>query len=161
MKNKFLILVLVLGGLSFAEALPTESVLTTDIASKIANNALKQCRADGYNVSVSVINNSGIILTTLRDQNAGPHTVKGSYKKAYTAVSTKTPTSALAQKISENPSLSQMGALSKNFVFLAGGLPIKSGNMIIGAVGVSGAPSGDFDEKCAQIGIKSVEKDLK
>ncbi len=42
-----------------------------------------------------------------------------------------------------------------------GALPIKIGDEVIGAVGVSGAPVGDKDEACAKAGIDKVAEQLK
>ena len=42
----------------------------------------------------------------------------------------------------------------------AGGLPIEVGGSLIGGVGVSGAPSGEVDEECAQAGVDAVLDDL-
>jgi uncharacterized protein GlcG (DUF336 family) len=42
----------------------------------------------------------------------------------------------------------------------AGGLPIEAGGQLLGAVGVSGAPAGETDERCARAGIAKVIDDL-
>lgn len=161
MKYRSLFLGALLGGFSFAQALPVEPILTIEVASKIAQNTLKHCSADGYNVAVTVLDKSGKTLVVLRDQKAGPHTLSGSFKKAFTALTTKTSTAIMAQRVSENKSLEGLIHLNKNLVFLGGGLPIKAGNTIVGGIGVGGAPGGHLDEKCAQVGIDSVAKELK
>jgi len=45
-------------------------------------------------------------------------------------------------------------------IVAAGGLPLTAGGSIIGGVGVSGAPSGEQDEKCAHAGIDAIKFDL-
>ena len=45
-------------------------------------------------------------------------------------------------------------------VMSAGGVPIQVGGSLLGAVGVSGAPSGDTDAECALAGIEAVQTDL-
>lgn len=47
-----------------------------------------------------------------------------------------------------------------DFLLLAGGVPVKVGDQVIGAVGVGGAPGGNFDEACALAGVKSIESEL-
>jgi uncharacterized protein GlcG (DUF336 family) len=47
-----------------------------------------------------------------------------------------------------------------NVVAVGGGVPIKVGNEVIGAVGVSGAPGGEKDEACANAGIAKVAASL-
>ncbi|PAF53047.1 hypothetical protein BKH42_08125 [Helicobacter sp. 13S00482-2] len=160
MNHKFLFLALVFG-VSFAQALPKEPVLSTQVALKIAKNTFDKCKTEGYNISVSVLDKGGNQIAFLKDENAGPHTIEGSYKKAFTALSTKTPSSKFAQKLMKKEIPEGLINLSKDFVFVGGGLPIKVDNTVIGSVGVGGAPSGDIDEKCAMAGIQSVQKELK
>lgn len=142
-------------------AIPQEPVLNTQIALKIAKNTFDKCKGEGYNVSVNVLDKGGNQIAFLKDENAGVHTIEGSYKKAFTALSTKTPSSIFAQKMMKKQIPEGLINLSKDFAFVAGGLPIKSGNIVIGGVGVSGAPDGKIDENCAISGIQSVEKELK
>jgi uncharacterized protein GlcG (DUF336 family) len=50
----------------------------------------------------------------------------------------------------------------KDVIAGQGGLPIKSADEVIGAVGVSGVPNGaDKEEACAQAGIDRVADQLK
>ena len=44
---------------------------------------------------------------------------------------------------------------------LGGGVPVKVGNEVIGAVGVGGAPGGHLDEKCAMDALDKVKDLLK
>lgn len=161
MNSKFLFLASVFAVTTFAQALPKEPVLTTEVALKIAKNTFDKCKGEGYNVSVNVLDKGGNQIAFLKDENAGVHTIEGSYKKAFSALSTKTPSSTFAQKVMKKQIPEGLINLSKNFAFVAGGLPIKSGNIVIGGVGVSGAPDGKIDENCAISGIQSVEKELK
>lgn len=161
MNSKFLILASVFAVTTYAQALPKEPVLNTEVAFKIAKNAFDKCKSEGYNVSVNVLDAGGNQIAFLKNENAGVHTIEGSYKKAFTALSTKTPSSTFAQKVMKKQIPEGLINLSKNFVFVAGGVPIKVGNTVIGGVGVSGAPDGGIDEKCAISAIQSVEKELK
>lgn len=161
MKYGSLFLGVLLVGFGFVQALPMEPVLTIDVASKIAQNTLKKCSIDGYSIAVTVLDKSGKTLVVLRDQKAGPHTLSGSFKKAFTALTTKTSTAVMAKRVDKNKSLEGLIHLNKNLVFLGGGLPIKVGDLIVGGIGVGGAPGGHLDEKCAQVGIDSVAEELK
>lgn len=54
-----------------------------------------------------------------------------------------------------------VGALSlANITTLEGALPIKAGNDVVGSIGVSGAPGGDKDAACAQVGLDKIAKGL-
>ena len=43
---------------------------------------------------------------------------------------------------------------------IGGGIPVNAGGTMVGGIGVSGAPGGEQDHKCAQAGIDSVEESL-
>jgi uncharacterized protein GlcG (DUF336 family) len=43
---------------------------------------------------------------------------------------------------------------------VAGGLLIESGGVLVGGIGVSGAPGGDRDDVCARAGIDSIRDSL-
>ena len=46
-------------------------------------------------------------------------------------------------------------------VVLGGGVPVKVGNVVIGAVGIGGAPGGNLDEQCAMVALDKVKELLK
>ena len=50
------------------------------------------------------------------------------------------------------------GAYVPGFLLLAGGLPVKEGDEVIGAIGIGGAPGGHLDEACAQAAIDGLKK---
>ena len=87
-----------------------------------------------------------------RAEHAGPHTVDASLRKAYTSARARNATSALAQNLPNNPTLADI----PRFLILAGGVPVRLNNAVVGAVGVGGAPGGLIDEACATDDIKTV-----
>lgn len=137
-----------------------ERDMPMDIALELAQDAVKACAADNYNVSAAVVDRAGVLRALLRADNAGVHTPDSARRKAYTAASSRTPTSAMAKSIQDNPAAAQLVAID-GFLILAGGVPIKIGNETIGAIGVGGAPGGNLDEACALAAIKQVEGKLK
>ena len=96
----------------------------------------------------------GITQVTLRDTIAAQITVPISERKAFTAANFNAATSALGDRA--NAPIGRAPGL----LMAAGGLPIEVGGALVGAVGVSGAPSGITDEECAQAGIDAVLDDL-
>jgi uncharacterized protein GlcG (DUF336 family) len=139
--------------------LVTIKQLSLPIAATIGTTALQTCKAQGYNVSVHVIGNMGEVLVALRGDNTGPHTMENSMRKALTSRGTRLPSGQFAENVSKTPNA---GALRLgNMIPSRGALPIKAGEDVIGAVGVSGAPGGDKDEVCAQAGIDKVADQLK
>lgn len=134
-------------------------LMTPETALKAAQAALAQCRKDGYQVTVAVVDRSGVTQVVLRDRYAGPHTVDMAIDKAWTAVSFRTPTGELAK--ATQPGSAQSGIRNRPRVAaVAGGLLIESGGALVGGIGVSGAPGGDRDDVCAKAGIDSIRDSL-
>jgi len=132
--------------------------ISLGLAQTIANAALAQCESMGFKVSVSVVDRAGLPLVMLRGDGAGLHTPEGAERKAYTARAFSQPSSDFVKRLTDRPDT--VGSRQYTRVLaLAGGLPIKAGNEIIGAVGVSGSPG--KDDVCAQAGIDKVADQLK
>jgi uncharacterized protein GlcG (DUF336 family) len=128
--------------------------LSMETAQVIAQGAVEACRKEGIQIGVTVVDRDGTVQAVLRDTIAAPITVKISKQKAFTAVNFNAPTSQLSSRAN-----TPIGRV-KGLVMSAGGLPIQAGGMLLGGVGVSGAPSGETDEACAQAGIDKVLSDL-
>jgi uncharacterized protein GlcG (DUF336 family) len=133
--------------------------LSLDTALAIATTAAATCKGQGHRVSVHVVGRNGEVLVSLRGDNASPHTMENSMRKAYTSRTFRMPSGEFATRVKENPTLGQVHLA--NIVASQGALPIKVGDDVIGAVGVSGAPGGDKDEACAKTGIDKVADQLK
>jgi uncharacterized protein GlcG (DUF336 family) len=130
--------------------------LSMDMAVKLAKASIDACRKQSLNVAVTVVDRGGHPQVVLRDTLAMDLTLAISKQKAYTAMSFNSPTSQLEGRFSGAYSVPKIDGL----VVAAGGLPLTAGGSIIGGVGVSGAPSGEQDEKCAQAGIDAIKFDL-
>lgn len=154
--KKVLVLKFIFLGYMFA-TLPQYPTLTTDLAVKAAQESLKQCKNDGYAVTVTVVDNKGMTLVVMKSEEARPHTLQASFKKAYTAMSMKSPTSVIVQNIEETKASERLINLNENFVFVEGGLPIIVDNFVVGGIGIDGALDGRLDEKCGQVGIDSIQ----
>lgn len=137
----------------------TTKSLTPEFALKAAQAALAKCRADGFQVSVAVVDRSGITQVLLRDRFAGPHTTDFAVNKAWTAVSFKTSTTELEKATRAGQPMSGIRNLPR-FASVGGGMTIEGGGSLLGGIGVSGAPGGDADEACAKAGIKAISDDL-
>lgn len=128
--------------------------LTLDSALQIARTALDTCRTKGVSVAVTLLDRGGNVQVVLRDTLASDLTLAISRDKAYTALSFNTPTADLGERAK-----SPLGRMPRMAMF-AGGLPIHAGGTLVGAIGVSGAPSGDTDAACAKAGVDSLQTDL-
>jgi uncharacterized protein GlcG (DUF336 family) len=137
----------------------TQKTLSTPIALAIAQAAYESCVQAGHRVSVTVVGGEGQILISIRGDGASPHTLENSQRKAYTSRTFRTTSGEFAQRVKDNPTLGVVNL--SGVIALQGALPIKAGDNVIGAVGVSGAPGGDKDEACAKSGIDKVADQLK
>ena len=133
--------------------------LSPDTALEMAQAALDQCRDDGYQVAVAVVDRMGVTQVILRDRFAGPHTPDTAVRKAWTAVSFRADTLSLAGNTS--PDSVQSGArFIDNALMIGGGIPVTVSGSIVAGIGISGAPTGEADHACAKAGIASVSAAL-
>ena len=143
-----------------AQEVVTEKALSLDLARAIAQGALEKCRADGYHVSVTVLDRDGLVKAAFRDDGSGPHTIVTSRRKAFTAVTFRQPSADWAKRVLTDPAVAGLKD-TEGTIALGGGVPIKAGDQVIGAIGVSGAPGGEKDEACANAGVQKVADKLK
>src|ERR1700752_4776422 len=137
----------------------TEKSLSAGMAMTIAQTALETCTKQGYHVSVHVLGRNGEVLIAVRGDSAPPHTMENSQRKAYTARTFRIPSGEFVQRVKDNPTT---GAVHLSGIIAAqGALPIKVGDEVIGAVGVSGAPGGEKDEAGSKAGLEKVSDQLK
>lgn len=150
---------LILTPLSYADEQPmTINIkrLSMETALRIAQAAITQCRKEGVQIAVTVVDRGGHPQVVLRDVLAMDITGPISKQKAHTAMAFNTPLSELEDRFTKPFQVPKLDGL----MVTAGGLPINIGGSILGGVGVSGAPSGKIDEKCAMAGIDAVRDDL-
>ncbi|WP_435101759.1 GlcG/HbpS family heme-binding protein [Arhodomonas sp. AD133] len=125
-------------------------------ASSAARAALDACQADGYRVSVAVVDRHGVMRVQLHGDGAGPHTLSSSAGKAFTAASMRRSTAEYAGLIADKPALGGLRDMDERLLFLAGGLPIRFDGEVVAGIGVGGAPGGDLDEACARAGLEAI-----
>ena len=144
---------------AFAQAPQMEKNISMGLAMAIMQGTIDQCTKDGYKVSVTIVDKAGNVAAQIRGDGTNPHTMEFSRLKAYTS-RTRGQTSLEFMKLTADPANAYLKQIP-NVVAVGGGVPIKAGNEVIGAVGVSGAPGGEKDEVCALAGIAKVEAGLK
>ncbi|MFW9078994.1 GlcG/HbpS family heme-binding protein [Pseudomonas sp. P2757] len=132
-----------------APELPRHADLDLKNARLLADMAMENCSG-----TVSVLDRGGNLLVTLRGDGIGPHNTAASQRKAYTALSTKTPTRLFAERARSNPETANLNTLDE-LLLLGGGIPLFAGKELVGAIGVAGSGGGEQDENCA---IKAAEK---
>jgi uncharacterized protein GlcG (DUF336 family) len=134
-------------------------LLTPETAIKAVRAALEDCRKRGYQVAVAVVDRSGVAQALMRDRFAGPHTVLTAINKGYTAISFRTDTLEFAKQTQAGSASSGIRSIP-NVIAVGGGVNIASGGTTVGAIGVSGAPTGEADEACAKAGVAAIRDEL-
>jgi uncharacterized protein GlcG (DUF336 family) len=138
--------------------LPSTKVLTMDVAQAIAEGAMAKCRADGYKVTVLVVDSLNAAKAMLRDDGATAATTEVARMKATATMLYNRPSGPATP-----PPAGQAAppATIPGTINAQGGVPIKVGDQTIGAVAVSGAPGGDKDVACANAGLAKAADRLK
>jgi uncharacterized protein GlcG (DUF336 family) len=148
-------------GAAAADPLPVEShkVLTAEVAIEAAQAAIAACKAQGYNVTVTVADRMGTPkVVIVRD---GPPGVgrESTRRKAYTAAVQRVSTADFTKRIS-TPGAFNPGQFDAELATGGGGVPIKVGDDTIGGIAAAGAPGADKDEACAQAGVDKIKDRL-
>jgi uncharacterized protein GlcG (DUF336 family) len=153
------LITLVLAALPAQAQVLTHKDMSLALAQTIAQAAMEKCTAQGYDVSVVVVDRAGQTIVALRGDKAGPHTMENARRKAYTAMTFRMPTSQYAERYAENDPVVAQQVTLPNVIAIPGGLPIKIGDEVIGGAGLSGTPG--VDEPCVQAGLDKVADQLK
>ena len=141
-----------------AQSVRSERNMSLELANQLAASGVAACLDKGYAVTVTVVDRAGSVRAVQRADNAGPHTLEASRAKAFTSASAKSPTLAMMEGAQKNPGAANLVHIP-GFLLLGGGVPVKAGNEVIGALGIGGAPGGHLDDQCANAALEKV-KDL-
>lgn len=125
------------------------------LANDLIHATLAACHADGRSAVAVVVDRGGNLLAVQRDDSVGPHNTDAAVRKAFTALSTKTPTRLLAANARANPESHNLNTVDA-LLLIGGGVPLKVGSDVIGALGVGGAGGAAQDEGCALQAIAKV-----
>ncbi len=141
-------------------ALVDFQALSPEVALKAAQAALEHCTEQGFQAGVHVVDRFGTPQVFLRERFSGAHVYETSFRKAWTAASFGEPTTMLEQNTRADNNTNAIRDLSQALA-LGGGLPIESGDGgLVGAIGISGAPTPEADDECAQAGIDAIFDDI-
>ena len=129
-------------------------------AIKLAEQARFEAQKLDKNVSVAVLNASGITLLLLKGDNVGPHNTEASRRKAYTALSAKTPSFELMKNAAADSTTYNLNTLPE-LLLLGGGVPIWKDGELVGSIGVSGAGGGENDHNVARKAVENLQFSIK
>jgi uncharacterized protein GlcG (DUF336 family) len=140
-----------------ADTLPTHR-LSAELATDIAVASIAACTKLTYKITAVVVDADGVPIALIRGNGAGIHTVQTAQDKAFTAVTYGRPGSATAEIFTKDPT---NGVIAKEPRILPGdgGLPIRIGDEVVGALGISGSPG--KDEVCGNAALDTVRARLK
>jgi uncharacterized protein GlcG (DUF336 family) len=145
--------------LSAADTLPTHRIPAA-LAIEAASETISECAKQGYRETAVVLDADGATIVAVRGDGAGIHTLDSAHDKAYTSVSFKNDTIALAERAKGEDSIAPLSKLP-HVMFFGGGVVIKLGDETIGAIGASGAPGAKLDDNCARAGLAKIRDRLK
>jgi len=150
------------GSTLFAQTLTVHRISAV-LALEAVGEAVASCAKQSYKVSATVIDPEGVRIALLRGDGAGVHTTDAAFAKAFAAVSFAAPvlgldtSGQLGERYAQQPNFQPPAGM----LFRAGGVVIKQGDEVIGAIGVGGAPGADKDEACARMGIDRIKDRIK
>ena len=142
-----------------ADTLPTHRIPAA-LAIEAASETIAACARQGYRETAVVLDADGATIVAVRGDGAGIHTLDSAHDKAYTSVSFKNDTIALAERAKGEDSIAPLAKLP-HVMFFGGGIVIKLGDETIGAIGASGAPGAQLDDNCARAGLDKIRDRLK
>lgn len=158
--SKALLALAVIGCTTNVIAAPSNLVLQQpNVSLKLANELIEAtmaaCQKKGKTAVVAVVDRGGNLIALQRGDNVGPHNTDAAVRKAFTALSTKTPSRTLSDNARANPDSNNLNTVS-DLLLLGGGVPLKFGDEVIGAIAAGGAGGAVQDEACALEGIEKV-----
>jgi uncharacterized protein GlcG (DUF336 family) len=169
MKNLSLIAMAAAATLMFATAAQTQPTpaaapppppaygppITIEQAKKVAAAALAEAKKTPYHYAFAIVNPSGLLVYFEKTDDVLTASINIAIGKAVTSATLKRPSKALFDAMeSGHP---YVATLYPGIVAAAGGVPIVVDGKIIGAIGVSGGPTGLIDAQAADAGAAALK----
>ena len=159
-------LAMVVAGAAQAQGVVTTHKVSAAIANELVGDSVAQCAKNGYKVWAVVVDLDGVRQAVLRGDGAPIHSQDNAYYKAYTLASMglarkETSTKQIQDRMAKAAPSSVPVFPLPNITYAQGALAIVANGETIGALGVSGAPGGNFDEDCARFALDKVKDRMK
>ena len=149
------------GAVAAASQPPAARGPSLKLALEAAQRALDTCKGLDQKIGVTVVDSAGVLKVVLATDGASTRGVASSTNKALTALAFTTATSELGEKIKTDAALAEKVAANANYNSRAGGVLLKVGDDVIGAIGVGGAKGSEKDEACAVAGLQKIKGRLR
>jgi uncharacterized protein GlcG (DUF336 family) len=137
--------------------IPTARV-SAALANEAVAAAVASCAAQGYAETAVLVDTDGVVQAALRGDGAGIHTIDSAHDKAYTSVTFKADTLAMMDRVQ---ALNTLVSRLPHLLLAGGGVVIKAGSTVVGAIGAAGAPGFQLDDACAKAGAGKIADRLK
>jgi uncharacterized protein GlcG (DUF336 family) len=149
-----------------AQGLVTTQKLSAALANELVGESVAACAQKGYSVVAVVVDLDGVRQALLRGNGAPIHSMDNAFYKAYSAASItlgrkEGSTKEVADRMAKAAPTTVPQTPLPNVTYAQGGVTIMSGGTAIGALGVSGAPGGNFDEECARAALAKIKDRMK
>ena len=152
---------------ALAQGVYQRQQLSAALANELVGDTVAICTSRGYKVWAVVVNLDGVRIAVLRGDGAPIHSQDNAYYKAYTASSltlgrNESSTKELADRVAKATPSNVPYTQLPNTTFGQGAIVIRNAEkQIIGSIGVSGAPGGQFDEACATEALAKIQGRIK
>ena len=129
---------------------PYGAPITIEQAKKVAAAALVEAKKTPYDYAFAIVNPSGNLVYFEKTDDVLTASINIAIGKAQTSATLKRPSKALFDQMENGHPY--VATLYPGIVAAAGGVPVIVDGKIVGAIGVSGSPTGLIDEKAALAG---------
>ncbi len=149
-----------------AQGLLSIQKLSAPLANELVGESVAQCAQKNYAVTAVVVDLDGVRQAMLRGNGAPIHTLDNAFYKAYSSASLtlarkEDSTKTVNERMAKAAATTVPATPLPNVTYAVGGVAIMAGGNIIGGIGVSGAPGGQFDEECARAALTKIADRMK
>lgn len=132
------------------------------LAVEADQTAIATCLAHGFKVTSIVVDSEAVPIAMISGDGAAAITQRIAMGKANITLKTKMSSGEAAAKAKTDKAFGSMLMGNPGLgVPRPGGILIREGQDIVGALAVSGSPTGGDDEVCARAGLAKIERRLK
>ena len=151
---------------ALAQGVITTHKISAALANELVGESVAQCARNGYKVVAVVVDLDGVRQAVLRGDGAPIHSMDNAYYKAYSIASLglsrkEESTKQIAERMAKAPPSNVPVFPLPNITYAQGAVAIIANGETIGALGVSGAPGGNFDEECARAALGKIKDRMK
>ncbi len=130
-------------------------LITLDKAKKALEASEQKAKSLGTAVTTIIVDEHGSIIAACRMDGAIPISPRFAYCKAFTSASLGMPSEGIgAYAVEGKPYFGINTVFGGEITPIAGGVPVKMGNKLVGGVGVGGSMDVAQDSQCAQAAAK-------